>query len=112
MVSNWTIQTNAKNTKNAEVLFNRFARQLQGEVIRREYFANGAAGCKVQWTMEHSVDNWSELLLDVLSKAQNVGNGWQLSGDVNFHCSAWCNRPRVAGVQIIEWVISRTAQAI
>jgi len=112
MLSNWTIQTNAKNAKNAEVLFNRFARQLQGEVIWREYIANGAAGCKVQWTMEHSANNWSELLLDVLSKAQNVGNGWQLSGDVNSQCGAWCNRSRIAGVQIIEWSIRRTAQTM
>jgi hypothetical protein len=66
-------------------------------------------GHTVKWTMDHKVASWSELLLEVMQLAQNIGNGWLLTGDVTSQCSAWCNRPRVAGLQSTEWTIVITS---
>lgn len=109
MKSNWKFQSNAKNEKNAAVLFNRFARQLGGEVDSYEFIPG--IGYGVKWTMTHTCRSWSELLLEVLQLAQNVGNGWLLTGDVSFRCDAWCNRARVSGVVLIEWNIQKERNA-
>lgn len=109
MTSEWIIDTNAKNERNSKVLFNRFVKQLYGEVVHSQCIPNSGVGYKVKWTMNHKVVSWSELLLDVLQMAQNVGNGWLLTGDVTCRCSAWCNRPKVAGVQTIEWTIEKSS---
>lgn len=108
MKSDWIINTNAKNEKNATVLFARFVKQLGGEVESFQCLMQSGVGCKVKWSMDHKVTSWSELLLQVMQSAQNVGNGWLLTGDVACQCNAWCNRPRVAGVQTIEWTIVKT----
>jgi len=106
--SDWIIYTNAKNEKNASVLFHRFAKLLGGEIDGFQCVSHGGAGVNVRWSMRHETTGWSELLLEVLRLAQNVGKGWMLTGDVTCHCSAWCNRSRVAGVQTIEWTINNT----
>jgi hypothetical protein len=97
-----------KMKKNAKVIFNRFMKLLGGDVGYFQCIPHNGAGYRAQWTMDHTMTNWSELLLEVLQLAQNVGNGWLLTGDVACQCAAWCNRPRVAGVQTIEWTIAKT----
>ncbi|KPJ91925.1 MAG: hypothetical protein AMJ53_10425 [Gammaproteobacteria bacterium SG8_11] len=108
MKSEWIIYTNAKNEKNATVLFHRFAKQLGGEIEGFQCVAHGGSGFNVNWRMLHKTTSWSELLMEVLQLAQKVGNGWLLTGDVVRQCNAWCNRPRVAGVQTIEWAIKNS----
>lgn len=107
MKSQWMMRTNAKNEKNATVLFNRFGKQLNAEIINFQCAADGSTGYRVSWTVEHGDLDWSDLLLQVLQLAQNVGNGWLLTGDVTKACSAWCNRPKIAGVQTMEWTITK-----
>jgi hypothetical protein len=109
MMSHWFMRTNAKNDKNTMVLFNRFVKLLDSDVQYFQCIPNNGVGHTVKWIMDHKVTSWSELLLAVMRLAQNVGNGWLLTGDVTSHCSAWCNRPRVAGVQSIEWTIVKTS---
>jgi hypothetical protein len=107
MKSEWVIQTNAKNEKNATVLFNRFGKRLNANIVNYQCMAHGGAGYKVLWTVEHGDLGWSDGLLHALQLAQNVGNGWLLTGDVNRDYNGWCNRPKVAGVQTIEWTMTR-----
>ncbi|WP_455212182.1 hypothetical protein, partial [Kaarinaea lacus] len=87
------------------MLFNRFAKQIGGEIDSFQCIPHGGAGFNVRWSMHHKSTSWSDFVLEVLQLAQNVGNGWLLTGDVLCQCDAWCNRPKVAGVQIIEWSI-------
>lgn len=110
MRSYWTLQCNAKNEKNAATLFNRVVKLLQAEVIQEELLANAGAGYTIKWELSHQKKSWNDYLVEVLQLAQTIGNGWLITGDVRQECSAWCNRPRVSGVQTIEWSIRQRAE--
>jgi hypothetical protein len=106
-VSTWLLRSNAKNEKNAAVLLNRLAK-LQGVApVNKNFIPNEGHGYTVTWEVMHRGSNWNDIIVQVIGRAQTVGHTWTLSGDINDSCSAWCNRARVAGVQIIEWKVSR-----
>lgn len=107
MISYWVLNCNAKKVKNAATLFNRVAKLLQAELIQRQFEANAGAGYTIKWELSHNQDNWNDFVVEVLQLAQNIGNGWLITGDVREECNAWCNRPRVSGVQTIECSIAK-----
>jgi hypothetical protein len=60
-------------------------------------------GFLVRFEVELGSERWNDCVVEVVEMGQRVGHAWILSGDVRDDPSGWSNRPRIAGVQAIEW---------
>jgi len=52
---------------------------------------------------------WSEIVVEVLNKAQAVGRNWLVNGDISSELDLWSNEPSINGLESIHLYVSKNA---
>lgn len=82
--------------------------EVQPSALKIEPYHKG--GFLLAFNTKPTVAEWSDTVLEVLSSAERVGNGWLLTGTITEEVNACCNKPTVAGVSFGHVVCSRDAE--
>lgn len=105
MQSHWKIFTDAKTEEKASRIIDNLLDQLSVEYINLEiepYHKGGFTG-----TFYHpaGVNTWAEAVIETLTKAQQAGRSWMLSGNTKIELDAWSNHSSIPGVTSIHVIL-------
>lgn len=68
-------------------------------------------GFVARWSVAHRVPDWAHLVVETMDRAQRVGNGWAINGDVWTDVGGWLTKAgghiSVAGVTNVSWQLTR-----
>ncbi|MBW4014982.1 hypothetical protein HG534_01510 [Moraxella osloensis] len=113
-VSNWVFILEAKNEKNAKIVMNRIFKQFnqQPSFIQYSFYQkDDFNGLKVSVKFEHGIENWDELVIEIIGLGQGLGVGWYLSGDIFQLPTAVLSKEnshiKIVGLYWASWEINR-----
>ena len=101
-VSHWRIVTDTRRPDAAE----RLAAKLQallGRAFREmNVDAYHKGGHVVAFDMEHDIRDWEATVYDVISCAQQMGQGWSISGCITEELDLVTTRTAIAGIKMVS----------
>lgn len=98
----WSLFTNAKSQKNAQVLLNIVCRKLNAEPQAVSYEGDRYSGHRIDFEVDYLAMTRAQQCFQLLSEAEQLANSWTLTG-VSVPMSGWSNRSRIGGVSQLEW---------
>jgi len=101
--------TDANTAEKANKVFRRFIKQLSVEYTDLNIEPYHKSGFVCTFSTPLTATQWSEIILESLSKAQLVGRGWELTGSIISELDAWSNESSISGVQNIHVVVEANA---
>lgn len=99
----WLVETNAKSSKNATVLLNQLAKQLEVTPLRVCVEGDRYCGHRISFEVELHDESRDVSVYRLLLQSERVANSWTLCR-VSAPAHSWSTRSRIAGVQRYEWV--------
>ncbi|RDE24927.1 hypothetical protein DV711_04925 [Motiliproteus coralliicola] len=102
MILRWSLFTNAKSEKNAQVLLNIVRRELSVEPKAVQYEGDRYSGHRIEFELHYPQAGRAEQCFQLLKDAEKLANSWTLTG-VKVPMSGWSNRSRVGGITQMEW---------
>lgn len=111
MKANWRVFANVSNEKKAETVLKHFLQVLDispNETYIESYHKGGFL-LTIETITKN--ENWAEVVLELLTLAERVGKGWQISGSIQNEFDMWTNESSVVGVQSVHLQCLRNQQA-
>jgi len=107
----WRIFVDAQSAKSAGVLLDRVAGALQirPEAARIEPYHKGGFVLEISCPLADAP--WSEVVVGLLARAQQVATSWELSGSILEELNAWSIQSRIAGVKSLHLQCQRGDEA-
>ena len=111
MKANWRVFANVSNEKKAETVLKHFVEDLgtTPNETHIESYHKGGFLLSVETTTKD--ENWAEVVLELLTLAERVGKGWQISGSIQNEFDMWTNESSVVGVQSVHLKCLRNQQS-
>lgn len=102
---NWKIFTDTTTEDKTKKVFLRFVEKASGEYadLKIESYHKGGFVCS--FTMPLVTTSWPDAILETLLKAQMVGRGWTISGDIDKELDAWSNETAMPGIRSLHIVV-------
>lgn len=98
----WTLHTNAKSEKNAQVLLNQVCRLIDATPNEVTFDGDRYSGHQIRFILKIPALTRAEQLYWLLTRAEKIANSWTLSA-ITAPAHGWSHRSRVAGIKQIEW---------
>jgi hypothetical protein len=104
MTSRWTMWVDATTEKKALLLLNRLAAEMERESIDASIRLNEkTGGYEVRFAVPLQHASWNDAVVELIDLGQRVGYEWELRGSILDDAEAASGRPRISGVQAIQW---------
>lgn len=105
----WKLFTNTNNEEKTKKLINSFIKVVNSEcndfVI--EPYHKGGFVCSCSTPIVST--GWSERVIEALIKAQAVGRGWILNGNIKTELDAWSNESVISGIENMQMCVELNA---
>jgi|GEM_PF-1427057 hypothetical protein len=111
MKANWRVFANVSNEKKAETAIKHFVETLGTTTNKTHIESYHKGGFLLRVETITKDESWSEVVLELLTLAERVGKGWQISGSIQNEFDIWTNESSVVGVQSIHLQCLRNQQA-
>lgn len=111
MKAHWRIFANVSNENKAETVLKHFLKELDTSPNEThiEIYHKGGFLLTIETITKN--ENWAEVVLELLTLAENAGRGWQISGSIQDELDLWTNESSVGGVQSVNLQCLRNPRA-
>ena len=109
MIIHWKIFTNTNNENKTKILVGQFVNVLTSVNSNLNIEPYHKGGYVSSFTTSLATSLWSDIVLESLSKAQAVGRGWVITGNIETEIEAWSNEADISGIQNIQMFVEKNA---
>ncbi|RDH82833.1 MAG: hypothetical protein DIZ80_11210 [endosymbiont of Galathealinum brachiosum] len=100
--------TNTNNEDKTKKLFSKFINNLNCEYVNLNIEPYHKGGYICSFEIKTTKEKWPEVILYSLSKAQIVGRGWAIHGNIETELDAWSNEATISGIESIQLHVQKS----
>lgn len=103
----WRVFADVNSEKKAETVLKNFLKELDATQNDSSIESYHKGGFLIKIEVITKDGNWAQVVLHLLTLAERVGRGWQISGSIQNELDLWTNESNIVGIQAIQLQCAR-----